>query len=907
MTTSRKSLRHWIARWAACALICSNYPLAGSASASAPEGQSHAEQCRAAAAAWTEDGPGIAFDDIDPRRAVPLCEQAVAENPADGDRKAYLCRALIAAKQPARALEQCISAAEQGTAAGMSSLGTLYDSGIDDGVDWDDERAASRNAIASTLGDLGDTRAVEPLIARLDDEDAQVRSTVASALAELGDTIAVEPLIGRLDDEDAQVRNTVALALRDLGDTRAVEPLIARLGDGDPGVRSSVAEALGNLGDPRAVEPLIARLSDENSDVVETVACALGGLGDVRALEPLMSRLRAAVSDGDNDVASFVFFGLGDLAYALHGRGDPSAINPLIAGLEDDDAYVRLVSARCLGDLGDIVAVDPLIALLEDKDPSVRGAVAYALGELGDPGAAELLIGHLGDEDAEVQVDVAMALGDLGDTRAVQPLVQRLHDTAGDFQIRCEVAFALGRVGDVRAVEPLIGRLEDEDATVRGCVVQTLAELRDVRAVEPLIARLGDEGAGVRSGVASALGELGDLRAVEPLVARLKDEDSLVRKAAAEALGELGDPRAVEPLVARLKDEDSLVRKAAAEALGELGDPHAVEPLVARLKDKDSSVRKAAAEALGELGDTRAIEPLITYFASGEPRSWGSDSVARPLGKLGFSHPAITGELIDARGRDLLPALGSAPAYTPNLLRLVYAASAYATPPRRNDIVRMIWGWRENRAQGITLAQLASDFTALAAETDNPHGPAAANPLVHLFLARLLLADPAAPAERVAAADRHLASAWAHSRADETVLRLMITWLRAEAALRQDDAARAYDLLTDARALLGQVLRPERDLGLPLASYTLALNSYAASRQRVDGKCRYEEYGRHFSASCAEAAVDLSQQAERWLGGERDRFERWWDEQLDEAMKMEMDLLVKGFAVLARQRDIERL
>jgi hypothetical protein len=411
----------------------------------------------------------------------------------------------------------------------------------------------------------------------------------------------------------------------------------------------------------------------------------------------------------------------------------------------------------------------------------------------------------------------------------------------------------------------------------------------------------------VRREAAEALGELGDPRAVEPLLARLADWDGMVRVSAADALGRFGDRRAVEPLVARLADEDSDVRRRTAVALGELGDPRAVEPLLAHLGDEDAQVRLVVAGALAELGDPRAVEPLITYLASKDYWSAENEYVARPLGQLGFSQPAITPELIDRHARDLRPALATAPAYHAHLLRLVHAAGAYATTSVRNDLARLIWAWRDTRAQGITLAQLASDFTALAAETDHPHGPAAANPLVHLYLARLLLADPAAAAERIAAADRHLASAWTHSRADETVLRLLITWLRAEAALRQDDAARAYELLTGASALLAQVRRPERALGLPLASYTLALSSYAASRQRADSECRYEEYGRPFTATCAEAAVDLSQQAERWLGGQRDRFERWWDEQLDEAMQMEMALLVKGFAVLARQRDTERL
>ena len=53
-----------------------------------------------------------------------------------------------------------------------------------------------------------------------------------------------------------------AKALGQIGDTSAVEPLIAVLKDNIPNVRGAAAEALGQIGDQRAVEPLITALKD---------------------------------------------------------------------------------------------------------------------------------------------------------------------------------------------------------------------------------------------------------------------------------------------------------------------------------------------------------------------------------------------------------------------------------------------------------------------------------------------------------------------------------------------------------------------------------------------------------------------------------------------------------------------
>ena len=61
----------------------------------------------------------------------------------------------------------------------------------------------------------------------------------------------------KLDNDIKDVYWPVAKALGDIGDERAVEPLIKALGHEDEDVRKSAAEALGKIGDARAVEPLI--------------------------------------------------------------------------------------------------------------------------------------------------------------------------------------------------------------------------------------------------------------------------------------------------------------------------------------------------------------------------------------------------------------------------------------------------------------------------------------------------------------------------------------------------------------------------------------------------------------------------------------------------------------------------
>jgi hypothetical protein len=86
-----------------------------------------------------------------------------------------------------------------------------------------------RSAAARALGQLGDPRAIEPLISALRDEHQLVRSEAADALGRVGKD-AVIPLLSALEDENQEVRSSAADALAITGDARAVEPVIAIFG-----------------------------------------------------------------------------------------------------------------------------------------------------------------------------------------------------------------------------------------------------------------------------------------------------------------------------------------------------------------------------------------------------------------------------------------------------------------------------------------------------------------------------------------------------------------------------------------------------------------------------------------------------------------------------------------------------
>ena len=110
-------------------------------------------------------------------------------------------------------------------------------------------------------GPPGDSRAAGPLITGW----GTVGGAAAGALGDIGDVRAVEPLIKALRTMCVDVRSKTALALAKIGDARAIEPLIEALKDGSFEVRLRASQSLGRIGDSRAVLPLI-QVRDRDHD-----------------------------------------------------------------------------------------------------------------------------------------------------------------------------------------------------------------------------------------------------------------------------------------------------------------------------------------------------------------------------------------------------------------------------------------------------------------------------------------------------------------------------------------------------------------------------------------------------------------------------------------------------------------
>lgn len=166
------------------------------------------------------------------------------------------------------------------------------------------EYEVTRKAMRS-LGRIGGARVVNPLIVMVGDETIhpQGREHVADVLGEIGDPRGVEALIAALKDDAWEVRTSAPRALGKIGDSAAVKPLATALEDADSRVRSNAAEALGKIGDPLAFDPL---LEAAGRGRCPTAIKALAGLDKAQALSASKKQLLLQQVDGLSDLYSHV-------------------------------------------------------------------------------------------------------------------------------------------------------------------------------------------------------------------------------------------------------------------------------------------------------------------------------------------------------------------------------------------------------------------------------------------------------------------------------------------------------------------------------------------------------------------------------------------------------------------------
>lgn len=196
---------------------------------------------------------------------------------------------------------------------------------------------------------------VEIQIDLLKEKDWFRRKEAAVTLGEMGDERAVAPLIVALRDDEWNVRESAEDALTMIG-SPAVEPLIKALREYQ--TRRYVIKILGRIKDERVLDPLFAQLRNEEFKEDATAALVEVGL-------PAVERLTAVLNDKDTNVRKHA-------AQALGAIGLPEAVDLLIEATKDDEWEVRMSAIAGLDQIGDVRGKPAIKALVKDPDFAVQ-------------------------------------------------------------------------------------------------------------------------------------------------------------------------------------------------------------------------------------------------------------------------------------------------------------------------------------------------------------------------------------------------------------------------------------------------------------------------------------------------------------------------------------------------------
>jgi HEAT repeat protein len=266
----------------------------------------------------------------------------------------------------------------------------------------DDESGKVRAEAIYALGVVGraplSEAATARLIKALDHYDPAVRTGAARVIGRLQVKSAADALLKAVNDSSAPVRYASIRALGEIGEERAVQALTEQLNYYGKGEGAAAAiDALARIAHASSLEVFKARLTDKDPYVRRAAAEGLGRTGDKSSIEPFA--LTSNMDDSEMVRAA--------MTYALHKKGDATALRHLIDFLDSDAVAPQI--QEYLIEIGP-AALKPAVPRLQEPDETVRRHLATVLGAIGDQSTVVALTRLKDDRHREVAAAATHAI-----------------------------------------------------------------------------------------------------------------------------------------------------------------------------------------------------------------------------------------------------------------------------------------------------------------------------------------------------------------------------------------------------------------------------------------------------------------------------------------------------------------
>ncbi len=468
-----------------------------------------------------------------------------------------------------------------------------------------------RRRAVRALGELGDARALDPLLRLVNEEGHALQEEAAEAIGHLRATPkgkAIEEILLRLAAGSGGVALSALTGLRWFDSREGWALLRGRAKDDGPRVRAKVAELLAFDADPAGRAALVDRIEkDDDLAVARKAAEAL------RRWEPEGSL------EADYALLGARFAGLASgVAERLRERGDAARILAALPKIQPDneDAYLRpLVTALLTRDPLPVDAAAAEVASVHDRTAAVAAQILGRAGKAAAKAhgkAVTAAIRAAGESWQKARAEVQEGRREKDALAPVTERYRRLVEAAGKMEVAADEVIAAAALG---GDDPLARPVRRE------AIAALASGFAKKAGLDALAAAATGSDARMRTLAAASLRALSTDRAAEVSAALVDDRSTLVRlvapgdKAAAKALRAAatkvhtqgvtlpylvasGD---VEGLAAALRDKKlaEAARIGAAEALGRIATDAAFTALyaVASAADEDEELRKAAYRA----------------------------------------------------------------------------------------------------------------------------------------------------------------------------------------------------------------------------------------------------------------------------------------------------------------------
>ncbi|MBN2498663.1 MAG: HEAT repeat domain-containing protein [Deltaproteobacteria bacterium] len=225
---------------------------------------------------------------------------------------------------------------------------------------------------AQVLGDIGSTKATDALLEMMgkvlkweaETNRMLVIVRIINSLGEIGDKRAIDPILKVLTAKYWDVRTVVANALMNIGDREVLPQLfkLAETGEQHPRTRVPLVEAIGNLGTDEhlgKLKELQEKIKDR--DLSPAIDMAVKRVEAFAACKQNVDCWIGKLKSKEAPIREKAVYELGRL-------GDKRAVDALVQILNDDDINVRWALANAFSRLNSPKPIEPIDELVETKE-----------------------------------------------------------------------------------------------------------------------------------------------------------------------------------------------------------------------------------------------------------------------------------------------------------------------------------------------------------------------------------------------------------------------------------------------------------------------------------------------------------------------------------------------------------